>query len=352
MIDALARAARDGWTHYPDPRGVAALREAIVEKLARENGVIAHPDDLTVTAGGTHGLFLSLQALLSPGDEILVLSPYWMAIPQLVGFAPGATLRAVPAYLALADGTGSVASFAASLREAIGPNTRGIYVNTPNNPTGVVLDRAQLQAVADVAIERDLWVISYEAYEHMLFDGAAHVSLASLPGMAERTVSVWTLSKSYAMTGWRLGYVLAPPALRAVLAPVLAFYSTNGVFPAAQMAAREAITGPQDCVATMRAAYDERRRLLAAGLANAPGVKFDMPRGAFYAFPDVGGLLAGGDVWALAEAWLAMGVAALPGTAFGPGYETRMRMSLATRSEDVAEAARRIAAFAAAGARA
>jgi aspartate/methionine/tyrosine aminotransferase len=352
IVEALARAAREGHTHYPDPRGLLALREALAAKLARENRLDAHPDDLTVTAGGTHGLFLALQALLSPGDEVLVLSPYWMAIPQLVGFASGARYRAVPAYLELGSGAWSPADFAAALRSAIRPETRGVYLNTPNNPTGVVLDRAQLQALADVAVECDLWVLSDEAYEHLLYDGAAHVSIGSLPGMAERTISVYTLSKSYAMTGWRAGYVHSPPALRGVMGPILSFYSTHGIFPAVQLAAREAVTGPQDCVEHMRSAYDERRRLLAGGLAEAPGLRLDVPRGAFYAFPDVGALRGAGDIWALVDAWLALGVAVLPGTAFGPEYGNRVRVSLATRRDDVAEAARRLAAYAAAGARA
>src|SRR5439155_16281734 len=121
----------------------------------------------------------------------------------------------------------------------------------PNNPTGAVLTRGQLQAIAEVAIERDLWVVSDEAYEHLLFDGATHVSIGALPGMAERTITTFTFSKSYAMTGWRVGYVVSPPSLRAVMGPILSFYTTHGVFPAAQSACRAAILGPQDCVEAM-----------------------------------------------------------------------------------------------------
>src|SRR6187399_2290246 len=217
IVEALARAARDGATHYPDQRGEITLREALVTKLARENGIAAHPDDIVVTAGGTHGLFLAMQALLSAGDELLVLSPHWMAVPKLVGFAAGASMRSLPVYLELGSREWSPSEFADRLRAALAPNAKGVYLNTPNNPTGVVLDRACLEALATVARERDLWVISDEAYEHLLYDGAKHVSLASLPGMAERTISVYTFSKSYAMTGWRVGYVVAPPALRPVL---------------------------------------------------------------------------------------------------------------------------------------
>src|SRR5206468_5364935 len=133
-----------------------------------------------------HGLFVAFQALLGPGDELLVLSPHWMAIPKLVGFSEGARYRTLPAYLELMSGAWSPGDFATRLREEIRPETRGLYLNTPNNPTGAVLTRAQLEAIASVAIERDLWVVSDEAYEHLVFDEAQHLSIASLPGMAER----------------------------------------------------------------------------------------------------------------------------------------------------------------------
>ncbi|TMQ68904.1 MAG: aminotransferase class I/II-fold pyridoxal phosphate-dependent enzyme, partial [Candidatus Eisenbacteria bacterium] len=215
IVEALAAAARAGETHYPDPRGVLELRQALVEKLASENGIRCEPDDVTVTVGGTHALFLAFQALLGDGDELLVLSPHWMAIPRLVGFCAGATLRRLPVYLEILERGWAPADFARALRAALGPRTRGIYLNSPNNPTGAVLGRAHLRALAEVAIERDLWLVSDEAYEHILFDGVRHVSPASLPGMEARTVSVYTYSKTYAMTGWRVGYLVTPPEMRA-----------------------------------------------------------------------------------------------------------------------------------------
>ena len=339
IVEALGQAARRGETHYPDQRGVGALREALVAKLARENDSRCEVDDVVVTNGGTHGLFLVFQSLLGPGDELLALSPHWMAIPKLVGFAHGASHRSLPVYLDLLEGRLDPQGFKARLEGALTSKTRGVYLNTPNNPTGAVLSREQLQALADVAVARDLWVVSDEAYEHLLFDDARHVSLASLPGMAERTVSVFTLSKSYAMTGWRVGYVVSPPALRAVMGPLLAFYTTHGVFPSVQHAALAAVTGPQAEVERMRRAYQDRRDLLLAGLEGAASVIVPRPRGAFYAFADVSALLQGRDVWALVDEWLGFGVAVLPGTAFGPEFGGHVRMSLATRREDVGEAA-------------
>jgi aspartate/methionine/tyrosine aminotransferase len=352
IVEALARAARDGYTHYPDARGERSLREALAAKLARENGIHVHLDDIVVTAGGTHALFLAMQCLLSAGDELLVLSPHWMALPKLVGFAAGARYRTLPVYLELQAGAWTASEFAARLRAAIEPQTRGIYLNTPNNPTGAMLSREHLAALAEVAIERDLFVLSDEAYEHITFDGARHESIASLPGMAERTLSIYTMSKSYAMTGWRVGYVVSPPAMRPAMAPLLAFYTTHGVFPAAQIAAREAVAGPQDAVTAMRDAYQSRRKLLLDGLAGGQMVHAPVPKGAFYAFANVAAARGSRDVWALVDEWLGFGVAVLPGTAFGPEYGDWVRLSLATRADDVAEAARRIAQFAGAGTRA
>jgi aspartate aminotransferase len=352
VVEALAAAARAGETHYPDARGTPAFREALVEKLARENRIVCEPDDVVVTDGGTHALYCAFQGLLSAGDEVLVLSPYWMAIPKLVGFAHPARFRAVPAYLDVQSGTLAPAGFAERIRAALRPETRGVYVNTPNNPTGVVLSRPYLEALAAVAIERDLWVISDEAYEHQLFDGTRHVSIASLPGMAERTLSVYTFSKSYAMTGWRLGYVVSPRALRPVMGPLLSFYTTHGVFPAIQTAGRAAVTGPQDCVEAMRAAYEERRDLLLAGLSGQTAIRVPKPQGAFYAFADVSAARGDREVWDLVTEWLSLGVAVLPGTAFGEGYDGWVRLSLGTRREDVAEAARRLREHVLAGTRA
>jgi len=342
IVEALAAAARAGETHYPDARGERLLRAALVEKLERENGIRCEPDDVVVTLGGTHALFLAFQCLLGPGDEVLVLSPHWMAIPKLIALSHGARYRTLPAYLELLDGALAPGPLAARLRAAVTPETRGIYLNTPNNPTGAVLSRETLAAIASVAVERDLWVVSDEAYEHLLFDGHRHLSVGSLPGMAERTVSVFTFSKSYAMTGWRVGYAVSPPALRPVMGPLLSFYTTHGVFPAVQSAARAAVLGPQDAVETMRRAYQERRDLLLEGLRGQGEVRVPPPRGAFYAFADVSAARAGRDIWDLVNEWLELGVAVLPGTAFGPEYRDWVRISLATRREDVAEAARRL----------
>ena len=340
IVEALAAAARGGETHYPDACGNTNLRAALVEKLRRENGIACGIDDVVITVGGTHALFLALQGLIGGADELLVLSPYWMALPKLIGFTPGAAMRSLPAYLDLQSGALTPAAFADRLRGALGPRTRGIYLNTPNNPTGAVLSSDQLGAIAEVARERDLWVVSDEAYEHILLGEARHVSIASLPDMAERTVSVFSFSKTYAMTGWRLGYVVSPPAMRGAMGPLLSFYTTHGVFPAVQSAGAAAVTGSQEAVAAMRAAYARRRGLLLEGLAGQEAIRIPRPEGAFYAFANVRAAKVGRDIWDLVREWLGLGIAVLPGTAFGAEYDDWVRISLASSDADVAGAAR------------
>ena len=341
IVEALAAAARDGATHYPDPCGTLPLRVALAEKLSSANGIHCHPEDVVVTVGATHGLFMAFHALLSPGDEVLLLSPCWMMVPRMVSLVEGARARALPAYLDLMEGALTPAGLAERLRAGLRAETRGLYLNTPNNPTGAVLTREQLEAIAEVAVERDLWVVSDEAYEHILFDGARHVSLASLPGMAERTVTAFTFSKSYAMTGWRLGYLVSPPPLRSVIGPTLGAHTTYGVFPAVQSAGLAALKGPQRQVEVMRLAYQDRRDALLAGLEGQHAIRAPRPRGAFYVFPDVSAALERRTVWDLVREWLELGVAVLPGSAFGPHLE-RVRLSLAVCREDVVEAARRL----------
>ena len=341
ITEALTAAVRAGETHYPNPGGVLPLRVALAEKLALENGIACHPEDVVVTAGATQGLFVALRALLGPGSELLLLEPHWPVAPGVLGLLEGARWRGVPAYLEVLEGRLEPGALAERLREGVRPETRVLYLNTPNNPTGAVLSREHLEAVADVARERDLWVVSDEAYEHILFDGAEHLSIASLPGMASRTVSLFSFSKSYAMTGWRLGCVVSPPALRPVLGPSLNALTTRGVFPAVQFAGLAAMRGPQQAVEAMRRAYLERRDLLFAQLEGQSALRATRPAGAFYVFADVSAALERLTVWDLVCRWLELGIAVLPGTAFGP-YPERVRLSLAVRKEDIVEAMRRL----------
>lgn len=275
---AAVRALVDNQTHYAPSSGLPALRNVLVEKLARKNAIHATPDEVIITVGGSQGLYSAFQSVLDPGDDALVFSPYWTPIGDLVTGTQARPLH-VPSITARRNGIRN------TLEQFSTPKTRAIYYNTPQNPSGLVFTRAEADEVAAFAIERDLIVIADEAYEDLVYEGE-HVSIASLPGMAERTITCFTFSKTYAMTGWRAGYAVAKePFMTAVRKIVL--YSTNGVATPVQYAMLQALATPESQIAARREEYRKRRDLLVAGL-NEVGLECDPPpAGAFYAFPNV-----------------------------------------------------------------
>ena len=344
IVEALAAAARAGETHYPDARGtLRAARRRWSRSWRARTASRCEPDDIVVTCGGTHGLFLAFQALLGAGDELLVLSPHWMAIPKLVALR---ARRALPH----AAGLPRAARGRARPGRVRGAPARGdrpadARRSTSTRPTtrpAPCSPREQLDALAEVAIERDLWVVSDEAYEHLLFDGARHVSIASLPGMAERTRQ--RLHVLQVVRDDRLARRLrrvAAGAARGDGAAARRSTRTHGVFPAVQSAARAAVTGPQDAVETMRARLPGAARP-PARRARGPGR--DPGAGAARRVLRVRQRRAARAAGATCGRWSRSGsrsgVAVLPGTAFGPEYGDWVRLSLATRREDVREAAR------------
>lgn len=333
--EAMKRALDEGQTRYAPSSGIPALLEAICAKLAVRNGVTADPSGVIVVNGGAHGLFCAFQATLDEGDEAIFFSPYWTPIRDLVTFA-GAEPVLVPWDEGL-DG-----DLARAIEMRITPRTRAIYVNTPSNPAGHVWRRDQMEAIASVARERDLTVIADEAYEDLLYD-EPHVSMASLPGMAERTVSVWTLSKSFSMTGCRIGYVAAPPSVMEVLRK-LVLNSTNGVSTPTQFGALAALRDGSSYLEEMRQQYRVRRDML-AGAALRAGFRCTPPRGAFYLFADVRERL-GGDSWAAMRSLLdRTSIATVPGAVFGPHGEGHLRMSFSNPTEVLEEAAAALAAL-------
>lgn len=319
-IDALAH----NLTRYAPSSGVEPLRELIAHKLQTRNHMQVGVDHVLVTAGGAHALYIAFQATLNPGDEVLVFSPFWTPIRDMIAVA-GATAVLVPTDEALTAG------IAKTLAKFVTPHTRALYYNTPQNPSGVVFNRAQAQAVAHFAIEHNLVVIADEAYEDLVYGdtpGSAgeHVSIASLPGMAERTLTTYTLSKSYAMTGWRVGYVVAGEPWMTGLRK-LVLYSTNGVSTPVQWAAAEAMRTPQEVLDMRREEYRARRDLLVAGL-NELGLTCALPQGAFYAFPNVESIAP--DSRAAAALLLdKANFATIPGSVFGPHGEGHLRLGYA-----------------------
>jgi aspartate aminotransferase len=316
ISDAAHAAMLAGDTHYPPSRGNPRLVTEIVAKLARENGVQVTPSQVIVTPGGKWAVFLALGALLNPGDEVLVLEPAWVSYRPMVELNGG-----VPVGVRLESPRYEIT--AALLRAAITPRTTAILVNSPNNPTGRVLTSDEVVALATVAIEHDLWVISDEIYEHLVFDGRSNPFLLAEPLLAGRVLLVNGFSKAYAMTGWRLGWLVAPDRVAALALRLQsqAMTSASSVSMAGGVAA---LTGPQDCVADMAEAYEGRRAFVVPRL-NAAGLACESPEGAFYVFPSV----PGDDVEFARSLLEAEGVAVVPGSAFGESGRGHVRMTLA-----------------------
>jgi aspartate aminotransferase len=317
-----------GDTHYAPSRGVPRLLAAIQRKLAAENGLEYGLDEIVVTPGGKLGIYASLVATVEPGDEVLLLSPAW------VSYEPGVRLAGgVPVYVPLQPEEYRITPEA--LRSVHAPRAKVLVFNSPNNPTGRVATPDELEAVAQFARERDLLVISDELYEKLLYDGRQHTSLATLPGMRERTVTVNGFSKAYAMTGWRLGYVAAPRPITSQLFKVHQ-QSVTSAATFTQIAGACALEGPQDVLDEMLREYDGNRRLVVDALNSMPGVHCPVPEGAFYAFPSLEGAR---DSARFAQELLEEAlVAVTPGVAFGPTGEGHVRVSFAT-SADVLERA-------------
>ena len=322
--DAMTRALQENKTRYAPSSGIAELRAGLAAKLYRDNHIPARPENVIVLNGGMQGLHGAFQSTVDPGDEVLVFSPMWTPIKDLVAHCRGVVVY-VPTAEARENG------FAETLARYATPRTRAIYYNTPQNPSGVVFNRFEAEAVAQFVQERDLLVIADEAYETLVYD-EEHVSIASLPGMFERTITCFTYSKTYSMTGWRLGYAVAGQPWMQGLQKCL-LYSTNGVSTPTQWAGLAALSTPREYFAELREEYRERRDLLVAGL-NDLGLPCEMPAGAFYAFPDATRLSASSQT--AADILLQQAkVATVPGIVFGPHGEGHLRFSFSTSKETI-----------------
>ena len=322
--EGMSAALRENKTRYAPSSGVPQLRRAIVNKLRERNRIPADEENVIIVHGGMQGLFCSFQSVVNPGDDVLVFSPYWTPIKDLVGHCQGRLVL-------VSTDEARVNGFRETLTRYATERTRAIYFNTPMNPSGVVFTRFEIEQVAQFAIDRDLIVIADEAYEDIVYEGE-QISIASLNGMFERTITSFTFSKSYAMTGWRIGYaVAADPWMTGLRKTTL--YSSNGVSTPTQWAALAALTTESDFLATSRAAYLERRDLLLAGL-NELGLSCVPPAGAFYAFPDTSSISA--DSRAGTELLLDRAkVATVPGVVFGPHGEGHVRFSFSTSIETI-----------------
>ncbi len=316
--DATIAALQAGEVHYSDLAGLPRLREAIAAKLVRDNDLAVTPDEVLVTNGLTQATFAAFMALLNPGDEAILLAPCY---PQHIGKVE---LAGATPVLAPLDAENGFAIRRDLIEPKITPRTRVIALVNPCNPTGRVYSRAELQVLADLAIEHDLVVVADEVYEQIVFDGARHVSIASLPGMKERTVTAIAFTKAYAMDGWRLGYLAADAALMPGLAKIAASEVTH-VNTFVQHGALAALEGPPEVLAGMVADDRQRRNLVVQRLNQMPGVTCALPQGTIYAFADIRGTGLGSQE--AADALLdEAGVVVEAGSFYGPEGEGYLRI--------------------------
>jgi aspartate aminotransferase len=335
--EAAKRALDAGETHYAPFAGIPALRDAIAEDATSRKQFAVTPDRVFVTVGGKGVMLYAILGLIDPGDEAIVPDPGYPIYESLVRFV-GGTPVSIPIRMER-----DFRLDVEELASLITPRTRMIVINSPANPTGGVLTRGDLERIAELAQRHDLVVLADEIYGRILYDGTEHVSIASLPGMADRTIVLDGFSKTFAMTGWRLGYAIVPPSLVQMYGQLI-INSISCAPTFAQVGAVEALRGPQDDVEAMVVEFRARRDLIVDGLNAIPGIRCLRPTGAFYAFPDVSGTgLTGAE---LADRLLhEAGVCVLAGTAFGGAGRDHVRVSYANSRENLTLALERIRSF-------
>ncbi len=335
ILNAAIEALRGGWTHYTAMDGTMELREAIAKKLEKDNGIDFDPQtEVTVTSGSQEAMLIAAQGFLNRGDEALILDPYYPACYEDTLLA-----EAKPVSVPL-DEKKDYSVETEALESKITERTRMIWLCNPSNPTGHVFSKEDLEVIAEVAKRHDLIVFADEIYEKIVYDGVRHVSIGSLPGMEDRTITVNGFSKAYAMTGWRIGYVAAEKKLSTTLRK-LHYYATLCPNAISQKAAFAALNGPQGCVKEMVTEYNRRREVVLHELDRIASLFYTIPKGAFYVFPDFSSFEKSDEIFAaflLKEA----GVVTAPGSGFGKTGEGHVRISYSISYEQVKEGMDRI----------
>jgi len=339
--EAAVRALREGKTKYAPAAGIPELREALSQKFKEQNEVAYSPEEVVVSAGAKNVLFLLFLMLLDEGDEVLVPAPYWVSYTEQIKLFGG-----VPIEVPTAEERGFVLR-REDLEPFVNERTKVLVLNTPNNPTGAVIPKKELEKIAELCLERGILIISDECYEAFTYDGAEHTSIASLdPEVKKITFTVNAFSKTYSMTGWRVGYAGCPSPEYAKVLAGLNSQSISNVTTFAQYGALEALQNPQGqkFVEKMRTTFERRRDLMIAKLLEIPQVKVNRPRGAFYLFPNFRNWSAklGGDLELASYLLEEARVAVVPGSAFG--YEGFLRLSYCNADEEIVEGLERIRA--------
>ena len=337
ILEAAKRALERGHTHYTDFQGSLELREAIADKLQAEAGVAYDPaSEILVTSGTAESIYIAAQGVINTGDEVMLTDPTYLIFEPNVLLAGG-----IVAWVPLVEESGWALDIEA-LKDRVGPRTRAIVLNSPNNPTGTVFNRAELEQVAEVALQRDLVVILDLLFDKLIFPGTVMENIVSIPGMKARTVLLGGFSKVYSMCGFRVGWLAADAELVSWLTNTLHLYVSICANPVAQEAAVAALRGPQDWLAEWLESYQRRRDLLVGALNRIAGIRCQSPRGGYFAFPDISGMEP--DAYRFAERLIdETGVVVTPGPDYGPQGQGHVRMVFGAASEDeVREAAERM----------
>ena len=337
IIEAAKRALDRGHTHYTDFQGSLELREAVAEKLQAEAGVGYDPvSEILVTSGTAESIYIAAQGVINPGDEVILTDPTYLIFEPNVMLAGG-----VVVWVPLVE-QARWAFDVGALRDKVGPRTRAILLNSPNNPTGTVFSRAELEQVAEVALQHDLVVVFDLLFDKLIFPGSVMENIVSIPGMKARTVLLGGFSKVYSMCGFRVGWLAAAAELVSRLTNTLHLYVSICANPTAQEAAVAALRGPQDWLDEWLDSYERRRDLLVGALNRIDGIQCQPPRGGYFAFPDISGIER--DAYRFAERLIdEAGVVVTPGPDYGPQGQGHVRMVFGAASEDeVREAAERM----------
>ncbi len=285
VCEAAIKAIHDGFTKYTPASGTNELKEAISRKFKEFNKLDYAPNQIVISNGGKHSLTNVFTAILNPGDEVIILAPFWLSYPEIVKMADG-----IPV-IVYGTKENDYKVTAQQIKEACTPNTKALIINSPSNPTGMIYNREELQAIAEVVVEQDIYAVADEMYEYLIYGGDEHVSIASLgEEIYKRTITCSGLSKSYSMTGWRLGYTGSSVEIAKLMSSVQS-HATSNPNSIAQKAAVEALNGPQDTVAEMREAFNARREYMFKRLCAMPHIEVKEPKGAFYAYIDLGSAL-------------------------------------------------------------
>ncbi len=340
--EAAMKAIKEGFTKYTPVGGIDELKEAIIEKFERDNALKYSKENIIVSCGAKHSLYNIAQAIFNPGDEVIIPSPYWVSYPDQVILND-----AVPVFVETYE-EDNFTLRPEILKQKITPRTKALILNSPSNPTGFIYDKKTLQEIAEIALKNNIYIISDEIYEKLIYEGHQHISIASLDEeIKNKTIVVNGVSKSYAMTGWRIGYAAGPVEIIKAMTKIQS-QSTSNPTSIAQKAAVAALRGPQDCVEQMRTEFEKRRNYLVEQLNKIKGFSCKMPQGAFYAFPNIKEIFkkkAGThelntsmdlSIYLLEKAQVAL----VPGSAFGA--EEYLRISYATSLENLKKGIERI----------